>query len=157
SPLPRHARHLSHCGVLTQSYWPADTNDAILDSTIAGILRDAAARVPDGVALVAGTADPAARTRRTYAQVATEAEAVARALAARFAPEQRIAVLAPSLPELFVLSFAAAMARLILVPMNPMLRENEIAHVLVRSGAAGVFFVSEHRGHDVAATVWGLR
>jgi fatty-acyl-CoA synthase len=132
-------------------------SEAILDSTIAGILHGAAARAPDRLALVAGTTDPAGRVRCTYAQVAGEAAAVARALAARFAPGDRIGVLAPSVPEFFVLSFAAAMARLVLVPMNPMLRENEIAHVLGRSGAAGVFFVEEHRDNDLAATVAGLR
>jgi fatty-acyl-CoA synthase len=143
--------------VLTASHWPADTSEAIVDSTIAGILRDAAARVPDQLALVAGTADPTTRIRRTYAEITNEAEAVARALAARFAPGDRIAVLAPSIPELFVLSFATAMARLVLVPMNPMLRESEIAHVLDRSGAAGLFFVREHREHDLAATVTSVR
>jgi fatty-acyl-CoA synthase len=143
--------------VLTQSHWPADTNDAILPTTIAGILRDAAARVPDGLAFVSGTADPTTRTRRTYAEVASEAEVVARTLAARFAPGDRIAVLAPSIPEFFVLSFAAAMARLVLVPMNPLLRENEIAHVLDRSGAVGVFFVEEHREIDLGAVLAEVR
>jgi len=143
--------------VLTQAYWPADTDAAILDSTIAGILRDAATLAPDRVALVAGAADPAARARWTYRQVAAEAEAAARSLAARFAPGERVAVLAPGIPEFFVLSFAAAMARLVLVPMNPMLREPEIAHLLACSGAAGVFLVAQHRGNDVATTVAGLR
>src|SRR5436309_5009579 len=105
------------------SYWPADTSEPILDSTVAGILRDAAAHAPDRIALVAGTGDPATRSRRTYAQAVVEAEAVARALAARFVPGDRVAVLAPSIPESFVLSFAAAMARLVLVPMNPALRD----------------------------------
>ena len=136
--------------MLTESYCPADTSAAILDSTIAGILRDAAARGPDRIALVAGTADPAARARWTYAEVLAQAESVARSLADRFTPGERLAVLAPSTPESFVLSFAAAMARLVLVPMNPLLRAPEIAHVLGRSGAAGAFFVAEHRGQDLA-------
>jgi fatty-acyl-CoA synthase len=143
--------------VLRQSHWSADTDEAILDSTIATILQDTAERVPDRLALVAGTADPATRIRRTYREVTTDARAVARTLAARFTPGERVAVLAPGTPEFFVLSFAAAMARLVLVPMNPLLREDEIAHVLSRSGAAGAFFVAQHRGNDLATALDHVR
>ena len=143
--------------MLTSSSWPADRSQEILDSTVAGILRHAAVTAPDRVALVAGTADPATRARWTYAQIAAEAETVARVLAADFEPGERIAMLAPSLPESFVLSFAAAMARLVLVPMNPALREHEIAHVLAKSGAACVFFIAEHRGNDVAGHLEAVR
>jgi fatty-acyl-CoA synthase len=143
--------------VLTASHWTADPSEPILDSTIAGILRDTAAVAPDRVALVAGTADPSTRSRRTYAQLATEAEAAARFLAARFAPGDRLAVVAPSIPESLVLSFAAAMARLVVVPVNPALREQEIAHVLDRSGAAGIVFTRQHRGNDLATLVEAVR
>jgi fatty-acyl-CoA synthase len=143
--------------VLSASHWTPDTSEPILDSTIAGILRDAAASAPDRVALVAGTADPDSRKRRTYAELTTEAEAVARTLAARFAPGDRLAVLAPSIPESLVLTFAAAMARLVLVPVNPTLRTQEVAHVLDRSGAAGVCFVAEHRGNDLAGVLAAVR
>jgi fatty-acyl-CoA synthase len=142
---------------VSTSHWTPDTSEPILDSTIAGILRDAAASAPDRVAVVAGTADPAARTRRTYAELATEAEAVARTLAARFAPGERLAVLAPSIPESLVLSFAAAMARLVLVPVNPALREQEVAHILDRSGAACICCVAQHRGNDIAGIVAAVR
>lgn len=142
---------------MTASYWPADTTAALLDSTVAGILRDAAAAAPERVALVAGTADPARRVRRTYAEVAADAEALARSLAARFAPGDRVAVIAPSTTESYLLSFAAAMARLVLVPVNPALREREVEHVLAKSGAAVAFIVAEHRGHDVAGTIDAVR
>lgn len=135
------------------SYRPADASAPLHDSTVAGILREAAAHAPDRVALVAGAPDRSLRTRRTYAEVLAEAEAVARGLAARYAPGDRVAVLAPSLPEALVLSFAAAMARLVLVPMNPALREREIEHILARSSAVVVFHVDEHRGNDLAAAL----
>ncbi len=138
------------------SQWPSDAGAAIVDSTIAGILRDAAAHAPDRTAVVAGTMDPATRVRRTYAQAVSEAEAIARVLAARFAPGDRIAVLAPSIPESCLLSFATAMARLVLVPMNPLLRAEEVEHVLGRSGAVATFCVVEHRGYAVADVLAGL-
>jgi fatty-acyl-CoA synthase len=140
---------------LSESYWPA--SDAPLhESTIASILRDAAERAPDRDALVAGTADPARRTRRTYAEILAESEAVARVLAARFSPGERLAVIAPSTTESFLLTFAAAMARLVLVPINPLSRRREIEHILLRSKAAGVVFAAGHRGNDLAAPVAAL-
>ena len=139
--------------MLTESYWAADPDGVVHDSTIAGILREAAARAPERVGLVAGTADPSARVRFTYAQLAAQAEAVARQLVARFSPGDRVAVLAPSIPEAWVLSFATAMARLVLVPMNPVLREHEVEFALARSGAVAVFVVPEHRGNDLAGIV----
>jgi fatty-acyl-CoA synthase len=142
---------------VTSSYWPADRSAAVLDSTIAAILRDAVADAPDRIALVAGTADPSTRVRRTYAEVGADAESLARALAARFAPGERVAVIAPSTPESFLLSFGAAMARLVLVPMNPVLRAREVEHVLAKSGATGVFVIPDNRGYDVERVVADLR
>ena len=43
---------------LSESYWPADTSDPLIDSTVGGALREAAAAVPDKVALVLGTEEP---------------------------------------------------------------------------------------------------
>jgi fatty-acyl-CoA synthase len=95
-------------GLLNRAHRPADPNEAILDSTMAGILRDAATRAPDRLALVAGTADPASRVRRTDAELAGEATAVAQILAERFAQGERIAVLAPSTPDFFTLRAGAS-------------------------------------------------
>jgi fatty-acyl-CoA synthase len=48
------------------------------------------------------------------------------------------------------------MARLVLVPINPLSRPREIEHILQRSNAAGVVFAAEHRGNDLAGPVAGL-
>jgi fatty-acyl-CoA synthase len=137
---------------LSLSHWPA-SDEPVLDSTIASILRGAAAGAPDREAVVAGTSDPGLRRRRTYAQACAEAEAVARSLARRFSPGERLAVLAPSTPESWLLTFAAAMAGLVLVPMNPLLRAREIEHILAKSAAAAVVFVPRHRDSDLAAAL----
>ncbi len=142
---------------LRTSEWPADPSEPVLDLTIAGILRAAADAVPDLVALVAGVPEPELRTRRTYAQLRDEAERVADALSTRFAPGERIAVWAPSIPESLVLTFAVAMARLVLVPVNPALREEETRHILETAGVAGIFLVAEHRGNDLAGILERIR
>jgi fatty-acyl-CoA synthase len=138
------------------SWWPA-TAGTVLDSTVAGILRAAAADAPETTALVQGAPDPGRRRRWSYRQLASESERAAAALAARFAPGERVAVWAPSLPESLILSYAAAMAGLVLVPVNPALVAGELAHVLGQSGAAGVFLVPEFRGRDLAATLDSIR
>ena len=140
-----------------QSVWDADEDEPVLDTTVGGILRAAAGASPDVTALVAGTPDAGSRRRWTYAELLAESEAAAAALAARFEASERVAVVAPSLPESLVLTYAAALAGVVLVPVNPALRAPELAYVLGQSGASGVFLVGEHRGHDLAATVARLR
>jgi len=101
------------------SYWPADTSEPILQTTVGGVLREAAAAGPDMLAMVGGVPDPAQRGRWTYAELLAEAEQAARALTTRFAPGERVAVWAPNLPEWVILEFAAALAGLVLVTVNP--------------------------------------
>ena len=134
---------------LTQSYWPADTSEPILETTVGGVLREAAARAADAPALVAGTPDPAGRLRWTFGQLLTEAEQAARALLGRFEPGERVAVWAPNIPEWIVLEFAAALARLTLVTVNPAFRSEELGYVLRQSRAAGLVLVPEYRGNSL--------
>ena len=130
---------------VTTSYWPADQSAQVAETTVGGILRAAAAAGPDLTAMVAGVPDPAERRRWTYAQLLAEAEQAARALGTRFTPGERVAVWAPNLPEWVILEYAAALAGLVLVTVNPAFRPAELAYVLNQSGAAGIFLVPEIR------------
>ena len=58
---------------LNMSYRPADTSGTLLDLTLGDLLRQGAAEVPDRVAIVEGTPDPAARRRWTYGELLAEA------------------------------------------------------------------------------------
>ncbi len=127
------------------SYWPADTSEPVLETTVGGILRAAAQADPEMLAMVGGVPDPARRRRWTYAGLLAEAEQAARALTARFAPGERVAVWAPNLPEWVILEYAAGLAGLVLVTVNPALRAAELSYVLNQSGAAGIFLVPEFR------------
>ena len=84
---------------LSESYYPADQSEPVLDTTVGGILRDAAQAVPDQPALIGGHPDPAQRRRWTYGDLLQDAERCARALLGRFAPGERVAVWAPNVPE----------------------------------------------------------
>jgi fatty-acyl-CoA synthase len=130
---------------VAMSYWPADTSEPVLETTVGGILRAAADAGPDLTAMVAGVPDPAQRVRWTYAELLAEAEQAARALSTRFAPGERVAVWAPNLPEWVILEFAAALAGLVLVTVNPAYRPAELAYVLNHSDASGIFLVPEFR------------
>ncbi|MDQ1438277.1 MAG: fatty-acyl-CoA synthase [Acidimicrobiaceae bacterium] len=138
---------------LTTSYWPADTSEPVLEATVGEILRDAAATVPDRIALVAGGPGPAPRRRWTYAEMLAQSEAVAHALLARFQPGERVAVWAPNLPEWVLLEFGAALAGVVLVTVNPAYRAKELAYVLRQSRASGIFLVDEFRGNPMAASL----
>jgi fatty-acyl-CoA synthase len=127
------------------SYWPADTSEPVRETTVGGVLWAAAAAGPDMLAMVGGVPDPGQRRRWTYAELLAEAERAARALAVRFAPGERVAVWAPNLPEWVILEYAAALAGLVLVTVNPALRAAELGYVLNQSGAAGIFLVPEFR------------
>jgi fatty-acyl-CoA synthase len=133
------------------SYYPPDTSSPILDTTIGGILRTAAEQAPDQIALIEGSPDPARRREWRYAQLLAEAERAAHALRARFGPGERIAVWAGNCPEWVLLEFAAGLAGLTLVTVNPAYQAEELAHVLEHSQASGLFLAAGHRGHDLPA------
>ena len=68
-----------------------------------------------------------------------------------------MAVWAPGIPESLVLTYGAAMAGLVLVPINPALKAGEAAHILRQSGSVGVFLVPRFRHNDLAGTLAALR
>ena len=136
---------------LTESYWPADTSDPVRETTVGGLLRDAAAEAPDQIALTAGVADPGARRQWTYAELLDEAERVARALLARFEPGDHVAVWAHNVPEWVILEYGLGLAGMVLVTINPALRRDEAAYVLRQSRAVGLFHTDTFRDQSLRA------
>lgn len=142
---------------LATSHWPADRSEPVLETTIGGALRAAATSYPDQIALVDGVADPAARRRWTYAALLADAERLARALLARFAQGEHLAVWAPNSAEWILLEYGAALAGLTLVTVNPALQEAEVAYILGQSQAVGLVFAPEYRGTSLASIVGAFR
>ncbi|MBI2801765.1 MAG: AMP-binding protein [Gammaproteobacteria bacterium] len=138
---------------LRESYWPATDDIPLLDTTCGGVLRAAAEAHPNRIALVEGHADPAQRRRWTYAALLAESERTARALLARFAPGEHVAVWAGNCPEWVILQFGLALAGLVMVTVNPGYRAAELAYVLRQSRARGVFHQAEFRGFAMRAAV----
>jgi fatty-acyl-CoA synthase len=143
----------SHSAHLTESYWPANRSELVLDVTLGQLLREVAAEVPDCVALVEGRPDASSRRRWTYAQLLAEAERIASALLGMFQPGERIALWAPNSPEWEILQLGAALAGMILVTVNPAFKAQELAYVLRQSRALGLFYLEEYRGNNMMAVL----
>ena len=65
---------------LTLSHSVGPDDPQLRDLTIGGLLRQVANQVPERVALIAGTPDPANRREWTYAELVVDAERAARAV-----------------------------------------------------------------------------
>ena len=142
---------------LTTAYWPADTSSPVMETTIGGVLRAAAERAPDQPALISGDPDPARRRQWRYGELLAGAEQAARALLARFEPGDRVAVWAANCPEWVLLEFAAGLAGVTLVTVNPAYQADELAHVLGHSGARGVVLAADYRGSSLPAILASVR
>ena len=145
---------------LTESYIPAQTDEVVLETTVGGILREAARRRGDATALVEVDERGENRRRWTFAKLLADSEELATALASRYAPGERVAVWAPNTPEWVLMEFACGFAGLILVTVNPSYQAAELRYVLEQSGASALFMVAGHRGNPMteiaAAATEGL-
>jgi fatty-acyl-CoA synthase len=135
---------------LTESYFPAQSDDVVREDTVGGVLRAQAALTPDAEALVEVDGAGDFGRRWTYAQLLADAERLAGALMTRYRPGERICVWAPNVPEWVIIEYAAGLAGLTLVTANPAYRPRELKFVLEQSRAAGLFLIREHRGNPMA-------
>ena len=135
---------------LSDSYCPAQTDEALLDTTVGDVLRAAAARTPDAPALHEVDGDGELRRRWTYAELLADSERLAHALLTRYQPGERIAVWAPNIPEWVIAEFGLALAGLTLVTVNPGYQPRELKYVLEQSRSVGLFLIGEHRGNPMA-------
>jgi fatty-acyl-CoA synthase len=142
---------------LRESYYAADQSDQVRETTVGGILREAANAAADQPALIGGHPDPAERRRWSYDELLQDAERCADALLGRFETGERIAVWAPNVPEWEIVEFGAALAGMILVTVNPAYKPGELKYVLEQSGSSGIFFMPEFRGNPMEQSLHGVR
>jgi fatty-acyl-CoA synthase len=135
---------------LTQSHCPAQTDDAVRESTVGGVLREAAHLWGNETALIEAAANGDTGRAWTYRALLDDAERLALALSTHFAPGERVALWAPNVPEWVLFEFAAGLAGLTLVTVNPGYQPKELQYVLSQSRAAGLFLTREYRGNPMA-------
>ena len=142
---------------LTESYWPADTETPLLELTVGGLLTTQAAKTPDTVAII-GTAYGSGETRRlTYAELLAEARAVASTILAYAAPGDFVAIWAPNVIEWPIVEYAAGLAGVTLVALNPVLRERELAYALDDSKAKLLIYAETSRAYDMKSVLDAVR
>jgi fatty-acyl-CoA synthase len=135
---------------LRESYFPAQDDEGLREATVGGVLIEAAADAPDMPALLEVHADGSSGRQWTYRELLADVEQLADALLSRFEPGERIAIWSPNSPEWVIIEFAAALAGLTLVTVNPAYQRKELAYVLQQSRSVGLFLVSECRGNPMA-------
>src|SRR5919197_596520 len=128
---------------LSDSYFPAQQDLPVLETTVGGVLRAQAARTPEAPALIEATLSGAIGRRWTYGELLGDAERLSQALLSRFEPGERICIWAPNAPEWVIIAYAAALAGLTLVTANPAYQARELRYVLDQPGAAALFLVRE--------------
>jgi fatty-acyl-CoA synthase len=134
---------------VTQSYCPAAPGGSDEVLTIGELLRSRAARWPDAPALQEIGYDGERARAWTYAQLLTDAERLGRALASRHQRGARVALYANNVPEWILFEFAAAMAGLITVTVNPALQMRELAFIAGQSRAEAIYCVERFRGNPL--------
>jgi len=137
--------------------YPAQDDDVVLDTTVGGVLRDAAVRAPDAEALVEARADGSIGRRWTYQELHRDAGRLADALLSRYEPGERIAIWSPNTPEWAIVEFACGIAGLTLVTVNPSYKAKELIYVLKQSRSTGLFLVGECRGNPLAEIARSVR
>ena len=103
-------------------------------------LERSAAVFPDREAIVYG------RRSHSYAEFADHVQRLARVLRSKIAPGDRVAYLAPNIPEMLIAHFAVPLAGGVLVALNSRLAGPELVYILEHSGARALYFDAEFRG-----------
>lgn len=123
-------------------------------ATVGEVLLMAAADEPDSTALLC--LNDGIRRSWTFAELAADASTAARGLLAGHKPGTVVALWTPNSPDAVIAQMAVALAGCTLVPLNPVLRPDEVAHVLTVSGAEIVLVAADHRGESLPDLVRGV-
>jgi fatty-acyl-CoA synthase len=143
------------------SFWQAESEGfELLDTTIGDLLDRRAEELPSQEAIVYSCYPEfgdALNIRWTYQEYRDRANAVAKGLLALGLKKgDHVAVLAANLPDWPLLMMAAAKAGLVLVTVNPVLRESEIEYILKQGDVQALFFMARVRDYDHLATIQSL-
>jgi fatty-acyl-CoA synthase len=123
-------------------------------SSVGAAFTREATRRPDAVAL--RWTEAGVPMAMTYAELLDRARAVAAAGGSRLAPGDRVAIWSSNDADWIIAQLAAALAGVVLVPLNPALTDAEARFILGASGARLLLVSSPWRGRDLLASATGL-
>ena len=135
------------------AHWRPTDELALPLWTVGDLLRRAATTVGDRVALIDGCGDVLPDQRRlrwTYTELLRTCERIARGLLERCVPGERIAIWAPNSAAWLQVNLGACLAGLVVVPMNPLYRRQEAAHVVRAAQPVAIVHGGVYRGADLA-------
>lgn len=136
--------------VLETSFWPRDESVELVDLTVGDLLVERAGQFPDREVLV-GVSHDGSAVRLTYAGLLDEARHVGAALATLTEPGDFVALWAPNVIEWPIIQYGAALAGVVLVALNPALRDTELEYALRHSGASLLIHADVSRDYDMAS------
>jgi fatty-acyl-CoA synthase/long-chain acyl-CoA synthetase len=139
--------------VLKKAHWPADQSVDLVDLTVGGLLALRAESHADRVAIVGVRHDDGAEVRLSYSELFDQAGRVATALCGLVQRGSYVAIWAPNVVEWPIIQYGAALAGMVLVALNPALREEELEYALTNSGAAVLIYADSSRDYDLADVV----
>jgi fatty-acyl-CoA synthase len=135
------------------AFWPRNDEVAVVDHTVGGLLAARAASHPDTTAIIGVRHGGDEQVRLTYRELFDEAARVATALSRLAERGSFVAIWAPNVIDWSIIQYGAALAGVVLVALNPALREPELEYALAHSGASVLLFAESARGHAMTATV----
>jgi fatty-acyl-CoA synthase len=136
---------------LRQASRDSDCSADLVDLTVGELLAKRADAHPDRDAIVGVRHGTGEQVRVTYRELQQEAGRVATALARVTDPGSYIAIWAPNVIEWPIIQYGVALAGMVLVAINPALREEELHYALQHSGAAVLLHADNNRGYDMAS------
>ncbi len=127
---------------------------ALLDQTIGDLLDAQANRFAGREALVCRDAEFGIDLRWSYADLLARVDQLARGLIGLgIEAGDRVAVLAPNLPEWLLLEYALAKLGAVLVTVNTAYRRHELDYLLRQGRVRALFTVAEYRGNPYLDTL----
>lgn len=133
-----------------RAYLAADTSVPLVQSTVGELLEERAAGYPHREALV-GVDHGGGTVRLTYLELCEQARRAASGLTALTKPGDYVALWAPNVVEWPILQYGAALADVVLVALNPMLREPELRRVLEHCRPSVLIHADAYRNQSMLA------
>ena len=131
---------------LKEAYFPAIKTEEILQTTIGEELQRASSDSGSVMALVQVKDDGSVGKSWTYEELYRDCLELAKRMSSKHKKGTRIAVWAPNYPEWVIIEFAASLAGLVLVTVNPSFQEDELRYVLEKSQSEELYVAKSFRG-----------
>jgi len=138
---------------LTRAQWDAECGVDLVGFTVGRLLIERAHQHPERAAIVGVRHGVGRSERLSYGALLEEATQVADALLTLTPRGSRVALWAPNVIEWPIVQYGAALAGMVLVAINPALRDDELHYALEHSESRVLLHADANRDYDMAAVV----